>query len=92
MRSKRARILLAAGAVLVFLFLFTRPDDYRRIYRDVAGTLEDQWCAWSEPFGHRCDRWRKVRSVFDEARDLGEEIKDRLPAIAPVEDARQRKD
>lgn len=92
MRLKGARILLALAMALVFLFLFTRPDDYRRIYRDVAGTLEDQWCAWAEPFGHRCDRWRKVRSALDEARELGEEIKDSLPAIAPVEDARRSKD
>jgi hypothetical protein len=89
---KRFKLIVLAVAILVFLFLFTRPSDYRNLLRDISGTLEDQWCAWSELIGYECDRWRHAHRIIDEAKQLGEEIKARLPEAAPVEDASGKQD
>jgi hypothetical protein len=78
--------------LLVFLFLFTRPSDYRNLLRDISGTLEDQWCAWSQLVGYECDRWRHAHRIIDEAKQFGEHLRSRLPAAAPVENADGRKD
>lgn len=92
MRVKPFKLTLLALAVLVFLFLFTRPSDYRNLLRDISGTLEDQWCAWSEVVGNECARWRHARRIIDEAKQFGEELGSRLPVTAPVEDATRRQD
>lgn len=85
-------MILLLIAVLVFLFLFTRPSDYRGLARDISGTVEDQWCAWTQLIGNECDRWRHARRIIDEAKALGQELGSRIPATAPVEDAKPRQD
>ena len=89
---KPAKLIVLALLVLVFLFLFTRPSDYRNLARDIKGTLEDQWCAWVELVGYECDRWRHARRIIDEAKELGERIESQLPATAPLEDATGKED
>lgn len=89
---KPVKLVALAVVLLVFLFLFTRPGDYRNLARDIKGTLEDQWCAWAELVGYECDRWRHARRIIDEAKALGEEIESRLPATAPLEDATSKED
>jgi len=90
--NKRFKLISLTIALLVFLFLFTRPSDYRNLLRDVSGTLEDQWCAWSRVVGYECDRWRHARRIIDEAKQFGEELGGRLPESAPVEDASSKQD
>lgn len=92
MRLKPIKTIIVLLAVLLFMFLFTRPSDYRGIYRDVAGTFEDQWCAWSEVVGNRCDRWRKARSLIDEVKKLGQKIEEHLPTTPPLEGASPKQD
>ena len=89
---KPAKLIILAVIVLLFLFLFTRPSDYRNLARDIGGTLEDQWCAWIELVGHECDRWRHARRIIDEAKQLGEEIGANIPEAPPLEDATNRQD
>ena len=89
---KPFKLITLAVVVLIFLFLFTRPSDYRNLLRDISGTLENQWCAWSEVVGNECDRWRHARRIIDEARQFGEDIGSRIPVTAPVEDAGSRRD
>jgi len=85
------RVTLAA-VLAVAVFLFTRPSDYRNLWRDVSGSLEDQWCAWSELVGNECDRWRHARRIIDEVKQFGEEVESRFPATAPNENAGRRQD
>ncbi len=92
MSVKPAKVMTLALIVLVFVFLFTRPSHYRNLLRDISGTLEDQWCAWSEVVGNECDRWRHARRIIDEAKQIGEELSSRLPVTAPVENATNRQD
>ena len=89
---KPFRLLVLAILLLVFLFLFTRPSDYRNLMRDISGTFEDQWCAWSEVIGNECDRWRHARRIIDEAKQFGEELGSRIPVTAPVENAGNKQD
>lgn len=89
---KRLKLIVLATAILVFLFIFTRPIEYRNVARDFPGTLEDQWCAWVETVGHECDRWRHARRLIDEAKQIGETIESRLPATPPLEDANAKQD
>lgn len=89
---KPYKLLLLAVLVLFFLFLFTRPSDYRNLQRDIAGTLEDQWCAWSEVVGNECDRWRHARRIIDEARQFGEELGAKIPVTAPSESSGSKQD
>ena len=86
------RIVIPTLMVIVFLFLFTRPGDYRNLIRDISGTIEDQWCAWSKIVGYKCDRWRHARRIIDEAKQFGEELGSRLPATAPLEDANSKRE
>lgn len=92
MKFKLFKLLILALLVLVFLFLFTQPSDYRNLRRDVSGTIEDQWCAWSEVIGNECDRWRHARRIIDETRQFGEELKSRIPVTAPVENSGSKQD
>lgn len=92
MTIKPFKLITLTVALLVFLFLFTRPSDYRNLLRDISGTLEDQWCAWSQVVGYECDRWRHARRIIDGAKQFGEEIKARLPNAAPVEGASGKQD
>ncbi len=78
--------------VVVFLFLFTRPGDYRNLIRDISGTFEDQWCAWSKVVDYERDRWRHARRIIDETKRLGEEFGSRLPVTAPLENASSKQD
>ena len=80
---KPVKLLMFAIVVLAFLFLFTQPSDYRNLLRDISGTLEDQWCAWSEVVGNECDRWRHARRIIDEATRFGEELGSKIPVSAP---------
>ena len=89
---KPLKLIILAVAVLAFLFLFTRPSDYRNLARDIKGTLEDQWCAWAEVVGYECDRWRHARRIIDEAKQLGEDIGSKIPVTAPLEDATSKED
>ena len=84
---KPFRLLVLAILLLVFLFLFTRPSDYRNLMRDISGTFEDQWCAWSELIGNECDRWRHARRIIDEAKQFGEELGSKIPVTPPIEHA-----
>ena len=83
---------LLALAVLVLVFLFTRPSDYRNLQRDISGTLEDQWCAWSEVVGNECDRWRHARRIIDEAKQFGEELGSKIPVTEPIEHPGSKQD
>ena len=67
----------------MFLFLFTRPSDYRNLARDIKGTQEDQWCAWVEGVGYECNGWRHARRIIDEATQLGKDIGSKIPVTAP---------
>lgn len=89
---KPVKLIALALVALLIVFLFTRPSDYRNLLRDISGTLEDQWCAWSEVVGNECDRWRHARRIIDEAKQFGEEIGSRIPVTAPVQDATSRQD
>jgi hypothetical protein len=89
---KPLKLIVLAVVVLVFLFLFTRPSDYRNLARDIAGTLEDQWCAWVEVVGYECDRWRHARRIIDEAKQFGEEIGSKIPVAPPPGDATNKQD
>ena len=89
---KLYKLLALAVLVLFFLFLFTRPSDYRNLQRDISGTLEDQWCAWSELIGNECDRWRHARRIIDEAREFGEELGSKIPVTPPIEHAGSKQD
>jgi hypothetical protein len=89
---KPLKLIILAVALLLFLFLFTRPGDYRNLARDIKGTLEDQWCAWAEVVGYECDRWRHARRIIDEAKQIGEDIGSKFPGTAPLEDAASRED
>jgi hypothetical protein len=89
---KPLKLIALTVAVLVFLFLFTRPSDYRNLARDIKGTLEDQWCAWVEVVGYECDRWRHARRIIDEAAQLGEDIGSKITVTAPLEDAGGKQD
>jgi hypothetical protein len=91
-KFKLFKLLMLAVLMLVFLFLFTRPSDYRNLRRDISGTFEDQWCAWSEVIGNECDRWRHARRIIDEARQFGEELGSRIPVTAPVENSGSKQD
>ena len=92
LKLKPFRSVVLALVVVVFLFLFTRPGDYRNLIRDISGTFEDQWCAWSTVVGYECDRWRHARRIIDEAKQFGEELGSRLPVTAPLEDAGSKQD
>lgn len=92
MKLKPFRLIWLAVLVLIFLFLFTRPSDYRNLLRDISGTFEDQWCAWSEVIGNECDRWRHAHRIIDEARRFGEELGARIPVTAPAENAGSKQD
>lgn len=92
LKFKPFRFVISALVVIVFLFLFTRPGDYRNLIRDISGTIEDQWCAWSKVVGYECDRWRHARRFIDEAKQFGKEIGARLPVTAPLEDASSKQD
>jgi hypothetical protein len=85
-------LIVLAVLVLVFLFLFTRPSDYRNLLRDISGTLEDQWCAWSQVLGNECDRWRHARRIIDEAKQFGEELGSKIPVTAPAGNAGGKQD
>ena len=105
---KPYKLLLLAILILFFLFLFTRPSDYRNLQRDIAGTLEDQWCAWSEVVGNECvdrsvdlhcgDRGCTVPqrqqdlAQLDEARQFGEELGSKIPVTAPSEGSGGKQD
>lgn len=89
---KPIKLITLAVVVLVFLFLFTRPSDYRNLRKDISGTLEDQWCAWSEVVGNECDRWRHAHRIIDKARQFREELGSRIPVTAPAEDASSKQD
>jgi hypothetical protein len=82
---KPIKLIVLISVVVVFLFLFTRPSDYRNLLRDISGTLEDQWCAWSEVVGNECDRWRHARRIIDEAKRFGEELGSKIPMSASSE-------
>jgi len=58
---KALKYFVLTFVVMVFLFLFTRPAEYRNLARNVSGTLENQWCAWTALVGHKCDRRRHAR-------------------------------
>jgi hypothetical protein len=92
LRLKPIKLITLAVVVLVFLFLFTRPSDYRNLLGDLSGTLEDQWCAWSRAVGNECSRWRHARRIIGEAKQFGEELGSRIPVMAPVEDAGGKQD
>ncbi|MDX1432299.1 MAG: hypothetical protein R3286_07595 [Gammaproteobacteria bacterium] len=83
MTIRSIKRLVLVVVALVLAFLLTRPGDYREVFAGFGDRVHDQWCAWSEPLGHRCDRWRKVRAVVDEARDLGRSIGEQLPDLPP---------
>jgi hypothetical protein len=91
-KIKPVKLIALTVVLLVFLFLFTRPSDYRNLLRDISGTLEDQWCAWTQLIGYECDRWRHAHRIIDEAKEFGEELRARLPKGAPVEDASNKQD
>ena len=92
LRIKPFKLVTLAVLLVVFLFLFTRPSDYRNLVSNISGTLENQWCAWSQLVGHECDRWRHGSRFIDGAREFGERLRSRLPPVAPVEDAGSRQD
>lgn len=92
MTFKTLKWVTFAAAVLAAVFLFTRPSDYRNLWRDISGTLEDQWCAWSELVGNECGRWRHARRIIDEVKQFGEEVESRFPVTAPVENAGSKQD
>ncbi len=89
---KPFKLITLAVVVLVFLFIFTRPSDNRNLLKDISGTLEDQWCAWSQVVGNECDRWRHARRIIDKAKQFGEELGARIPVTAPVKDASSKQD
>lgn len=92
LKFKPFRFVILALVVIACLFLFTRPGDYRNLIRDISGTIEDQWCAWSKVVGYKCDRWRHARRIIDEAKRFGEELGSRLPVTGPLEDASGKQD
>lgn len=81
LKTVKRIVLVVVG--LACAFLLTRPGDYRALIADFDDRLHDQWCAWSEPLGHRCDRWRKVRAVVEDAKELGQSIREQLPELSP---------
>jgi hypothetical protein len=87
LKTKPLKLIALTAMLLAFLLLFTRPSDYRNLLRDISGTLEDQWCAWSQLFSYECDRWRHAHGIIDEARQFGEQLRARLPDAAPLGDA-----
>ncbi|NIM71731.1 MAG: hypothetical protein GTO67_03670 [Gammaproteobacteria bacterium] len=86
------KLFVLGVLVALFLFLFTRPSDYRNLLRDISGTFEDQWCAWSEVFGNECDRWRHARRIIDEARQFGEELGSKISVTAPKQSSGTRQE
>lgn len=89
---KPSRTILITFTTLMVVFVFTRPGDYTGLARDITGTLENQWCAWTELLGNDCDRWTHARRIIDEAKELGHELRSRISATPTPEDAEPRQD